>query len=621
MREFAGVLPTTYSSRAEGWLMEATYRSDKCIHLKDLRGRMPREMVIERKGQSHTEPLFTLRTISQRTGRFRKNAGLIARHVRGGSDVINAGLQSLLPAECFTENTTKHLNRELTSDEVKAITNPNKGRYPQRGRTQNGASDKTPELARDATKKRKRTDATIEDLQSEGIAKDEERETAKKARYGGVSQTGAPSVLTPNPIYEPYTPALLTSETPSPGPIYGYYTPAASTSESSVQRPLYGYYTPAALASEASNPGPLYGHYTQAVSTSESSIPANTGPTFVRPLEQFNSGDFAQIPGGRSGARQSLESRLRPRHLQTRDTLPASRSQGQRRNAEGGLNLGNSSSEHVQTQQPPVAPYGNFIHEAGTGFTQGSGFSTNVGYYQTQDTPVGVFSQCQGSNGHEYLDQDGDFQQALWNSSQDTAGMRSVQRRNDQEVGPIANGFVEPGLAVPRSGFLTTESQVQDLVPNGIPTTQTAPVPSAVLAYEADGAPIRDSGEPFSFEEYLNSDEDLYPDPEQFGGLYDGGIEPNTQHTNPLNAEAEVTVPGTFPTEGVTEVGQYRNQDLDLFDRLYGSGVGLNTQGQSTLNAEGQATESGAVPREDITDLELEQFLAGYSSPVMRPLE
>lgn len=199
MRDFPGLLPATLSSEAEGWLLETFTRTDSRIQIKDLRGRMPKEIVITDKngvaGNIHqTKPLFTPRTITQRTLRFRGHAGLKARDVRGGSDVINKGLDALIPAEALKTNNTKELGRLLTSEEVKAFKKPNEGKYPQRGRAGKGVPS--------GSSKRKRNE---KDVQGEGS-----KEINKRARVlenaallgGGSVLTRGPGLGMPTPGYQ-----------------------------------------------------------------------------------------------------------------------------------------------------------------------------------------------------------------------------------------------------------------------------------------------------------------------------------------------------------------------------------------------------------------------------------
>jgi len=181
MRDFSELLPATLSSEAEGWLMEAFLRSDRRVQMRDLRGRMPKDIIVADKtgtgnGQT-TKPLFTMRTITQRTLRFRGLAGLKARDIRGGSDAINRGIEALLPVEALKKNNSKDLGRILTNAEVKAITKPNAGKYPQRGRGDKKALNANHASAVTTKTKRKRTSDLAENGEDTTMA------NVKRARH------------------------------------------------------------------------------------------------------------------------------------------------------------------------------------------------------------------------------------------------------------------------------------------------------------------------------------------------------------------------------------------------------------------------------------------------------
>lgn len=207
MRDFSGLLPATLSSEAEGWLLEAFTRSDPRVQIKDLRGRMPKGVVVvDRNGVAETDqqtkPLFTPRTITQRTLRFRGQAALKARDVRGGSDAINKGLDALIPAEALKKNNSKELGRLLTSEEVKAFKKPNEGKYPQRGRATKSVTN--------TSSKRKRDDNYM--AGQGGGCKE-----SKRARIlENVAYLGEISVLTQGPGLGDCTPELSSTAVSTP---------------------------------------------------------------------------------------------------------------------------------------------------------------------------------------------------------------------------------------------------------------------------------------------------------------------------------------------------------------------------------------------------------------------
>ena len=222
MREFFEILPTVLSSKTEGWLMEAVVRIDHRILMKDLRGRMPKEIVVDRKGQQQLEPLFTMQTITQRRLNFRRDAGLMVSAVRGGTDAINAGLKKLLPAECLTKNTTKSLASGLTAKEIKDITKPNEGKYPQRGRVRKTASGTTQASGTDTSKKRKRRETSTDlSVQGEQVAEDRNCRPSKRGRHGGVQSAvnSGPNFGLPTP--ELSTPGSRILDYPNVAPLQG----------------------------------------------------------------------------------------------------------------------------------------------------------------------------------------------------------------------------------------------------------------------------------------------------------------------------------------------------------------------------------------------------------------
>ncbi|MCJ1244001.1 hypothetical protein MMC30_001198 [Trapelia coarctata] len=189
MRDFSSLLPATLSSEAEGWLMEAFIRSDRRVQMKDLRGRMPKDIVIADKsgtGNSQlTKPLFTMRTITQRTLRFRGQAGLKARDTRGGTDAINKGIDALIPAELLQKNNSKDLGRALTAAEVKTLTKLNEGKYPQRGRNGKAVPSANNSSAMVTKNKRKRTSEVAENEEGTAVG------NVKRARHEGAAGNAA----------------------------------------------------------------------------------------------------------------------------------------------------------------------------------------------------------------------------------------------------------------------------------------------------------------------------------------------------------------------------------------------------------------------------------------------
>lgn len=443
MREFSGILPTTYSSHAEGWLVEATYRCNNSIHLQDIRGRMPRDIVVVRKRLQVTEPLFTLRTISQRTGRFRRTAGLAARHTRGGSDNINAGLEKVLSAECLERNSTKDLNRVLTPAEAKALTNLNKGRYPQRGRNKSTASALNPASAKEPEKRKRTVTASDPAYLTMG----EEGKTAKKARRAGHLQSEMQSVLTQGPGTRVYSPELLAQEGSFPGyPDPTFFDPTSSSS---------AYPDPTLF--EPRNPHFVYHE-----------------STLSGPLDGFNSNEFTHAPGGHSfiyGQTYGLRSLQSLGHETAYSTPSVSHPQVHGWNPEGHSFQNYRSRIHTQAYYPQEASCVNHGSDAGRAFTQERGIT----YSQTYQTTVASPSWHQeGDLGHRFGE---DIDQIPGPGSGGTGETSPIHGRNDLDVAAQTTTFVEPRAEYMVKAFHGDGNQIHNLEGDGHLEFQIVPIP------------------------------------------------------------------------------------------------------------------------------------------------
>jgi len=446
MREFAGILPTTFSSQAEGWLIEATNRCDNSIHLQDIRGRMPKDIVVVRKGVQVTEQLFTLRTISQRTGRFRRSAGLVARHVRGGSDEINAGLERLLPAECIEKNSTRDLARVLTPAEVKALTNLNKGRYPQRGKNQNMAYAQNPASATETKKRKWIETATSTTLSPESVAKHEGGNNAKKARRAGDLRAGTQSVL-------------------RQGSSTGLYTPGLLTPEDSVPE-----YLDQTLFLPRNN------HF------------GYRDPVGFRLPEGSNNNRLTHLPGGRStidGQTCTLESLQRPGQEPVYNTTSASHSQFQGLNTERYSYQDYRSSMYTEAHNPLRISHTDRGPDT-SAFMQGSGSTYEV-YNQTYHTLIGSPPLHQGSNRGRSLAQD--FQDAP-SPGLDIGGIWPIHGRSNLDVAAQTINFNGTRAEHLGEAFHGPGNEIQELDGDGHLADQTAPIPRELLYHEAEGTPI-----------------------------------------------------------------------------------------------------------------------------------
>lgn len=127
MKDWANI-PLMLVLNADPWLLENTRREDTRITLKDLRARMPLQ-VLSRKG--NTKPQGTLLALGMQTNRFRPRATCPAWNVREGSDTIRDYVKTLLLDEGRTVNPTEELTGLSSSQQIQCK-KPNKGLFPER---------------------------------------------------------------------------------------------------------------------------------------------------------------------------------------------------------------------------------------------------------------------------------------------------------------------------------------------------------------------------------------------------------------------------------------------------------------------------------------------------------
>ena len=122
-------MPLTLSSMCEDYVMEAIMRTNHLqnINVNDITARMPGKINAQGK-----EPYRT-GTISMRMIRFRRHAGCITWGPKMGSQVIQAFLDQLMPAQCKTANSTRGF-RNLEPYEEAAIEMINVGLFPNKAR-------------------------------------------------------------------------------------------------------------------------------------------------------------------------------------------------------------------------------------------------------------------------------------------------------------------------------------------------------------------------------------------------------------------------------------------------------------------------------------------------------
>ncbi|MCJ1405073.1 hypothetical protein MMC11_008299 [Xylographa trunciseda] len=122
-------LPHTISSCEKPAFLEAWFRSNSRIVMKDIRGRMLQDPKGDWDGG--VDPIRT-GTIGMRMTRLRETHGMISWRKKKGSDKIKAYLDSILPQKCKAANSIKNF-RVLHPHEKFALHLGNVGQMPERG--------------------------------------------------------------------------------------------------------------------------------------------------------------------------------------------------------------------------------------------------------------------------------------------------------------------------------------------------------------------------------------------------------------------------------------------------------------------------------------------------------
>ena len=131
-------IPLTISSMCEGWRLEAFYRSNKWVTLKQLRSRMPGGISMR------------LGNLSMRMTRFRRKAGAIAWDATGeASDAFEAYMDQKLPPACKAANSIQAF-RSLYPHEIAEMELRSVGRFPMRARGNKDDSAEKLQRMRDA---------------------------------------------------------------------------------------------------------------------------------------------------------------------------------------------------------------------------------------------------------------------------------------------------------------------------------------------------------------------------------------------------------------------------------------------------------------------------------------
>lgn len=127
LRDFPNI-PKCLSSAEEGWLFEAISRQDPRISHDDFRDRMPYDVRPDTK------------TISMRRSRFRWKTACKSWVTRSASDKINEYLDKTVPQIYQSANSTRAW-RDLKGHEIKEMKDASLGKFPERARKTNKATD------------------------------------------------------------------------------------------------------------------------------------------------------------------------------------------------------------------------------------------------------------------------------------------------------------------------------------------------------------------------------------------------------------------------------------------------------------------------------------------------
>ena len=122
-------LPDTISSKAEAAFLVAWRRSNRHIHMRDIRARMPDDPTGENPGR---DPI-RLGTLGMRMTRFREVSGMISWDKAHGSEALKSYLDENLPLLCTILNSIKG-HRDLYPHEIAEMALVGVGQSPERSR-------------------------------------------------------------------------------------------------------------------------------------------------------------------------------------------------------------------------------------------------------------------------------------------------------------------------------------------------------------------------------------------------------------------------------------------------------------------------------------------------------
>ncbi len=113
-------LPATISSAIEDFRLDAIQKLNPNIEWEDIWGRTPNEFRTGKEPGIRTRPALTVPALSNRTLRFRREAGTLAwdRKDEIGNEIALEFFQVLMGEECIRDNNTYAFGRDLRPEEV-----------------------------------------------------------------------------------------------------------------------------------------------------------------------------------------------------------------------------------------------------------------------------------------------------------------------------------------------------------------------------------------------------------------------------------------------------------------------------------------------------------------------
>jgi len=113
-------LPATISSAVEDFRLDAIQKLNPNIEWEDIWGRTPNEFGTGKEPGIRTRPALTVPALSNRTLRFRREAGTLAwdRKDEIGNEIALEFFQNLMGEDCIQDNNTYAFGRDLRPEEV-----------------------------------------------------------------------------------------------------------------------------------------------------------------------------------------------------------------------------------------------------------------------------------------------------------------------------------------------------------------------------------------------------------------------------------------------------------------------------------------------------------------------